>query len=269
MHFGAGHADPISRALFNIFSWQGLILFACTIILCLIWQLVVFAKERKAGSRKRTTKYYLAILLFLFYLMLVYRLTGMTGLIWWIRSPLIMTDRIMLIPFASSNDIVPFLYNVLMTIPFGFLLPAIWSEFRSIKKVALAGFILSLTIETLQLFTLRLTAVDDLMMNTLGAVIGYLIFKALYRLFRKKQTKEETHNTRTGMRYEAIIFVALSLMGAVFLFHPAIEHIGAEPVTFIEYRERFYDHSTEIDPDIELSSPFEDDAHVLVDELVA
>ena len=55
-----------------------------------------------------------------------------------------------------------------MFIPLGFLLPMIWSEFRAVKKVALAGFLLSLTIELNQLFSLRGIATDDLIANTLG-----------------------------------------------------------------------------------------------------
>jgi len=221
MYIGEGHLGPLSRAFHDIVSWQSLFLFACTIVLCLIWQLIAFAKGRRAGEERRSIKYVAAVTLFLLYLMLVYQQTGLLGFIWWIRSPLINPDRIALIPFTSSGDIIPYVYNVFMTIPLGFLLSAIWPAFRSVKKVALAGFLFSFTIETMQLFTNRLTTIDDLTMNTLGAVIGYFTFKLLFRLFHRAG-KREPERAGGKMRYEAILYIALSLIGVIFLHHPAI-----------------------------------------------
>ncbi len=46
-------------------------------------------------------------------------------------------------------------------------------------KTALTGFTLSLIIELSQLFNRRITDIDDLMMNTLGALIGWAIFRMM------------------------------------------------------------------------------------------
>lgn len=221
MYIGQGHLNPISRVFQDIFSWHSLFLFACTIILCIIWQLMVFAKGRKAGEKRKSARHFTAIAVFLLYLMLVYRQTGMSGLAWWVRSPLIALNRIALVPFSTSNDLVPYLYNILMFIPFGFLLPAIWPTFRSLKKVTIVAFLFSLTIETMQLFTNRLSATDDLIMNTLGAIIGYLICKALFCIFPGVQHKEKP-NTHPLFHPEAFIYIALSLIGIMFLYHPAV-----------------------------------------------
>jgi len=157
----------MSRAFQGIVSWQSFYLFACAIAFCILWQLVVFVKRGRFEEHKRSVKHIAAVSLFLLYFMLVYRQTGMPGLIWRVRSPLIDLNRIALIPFASSQDIVPYVYNILMTVPLGFLLPTIWPTFRSLKKTALAGLLFSFGIETMQLFINRLTTVDDLIMNTL------------------------------------------------------------------------------------------------------
>lgn len=63
--------------------------------------------------------------------------------------------------------------NVLLLMPFGFLLPFLWERFRSWKNVLAAGGCLSLFIETAQIFTYRLTDIDDLILNSLGTVLGY------------------------------------------------------------------------------------------------
>ena len=67
--------------------------------------------------------------------------------------------------------------NILVFIPFGFILPIILIRRRKLFNVILSTFFLSLMIETIQLF-LRVGAfdVDDLILNTLGGVIGYILF---------------------------------------------------------------------------------------------
>lgn len=74
-----------------------------------------------------------------------------------------------------------FLLNALLFLPFGFLLPVLWASHRCGKAVVGFGFGLSLCIEVLQLCNLRLTDVDDLIANTLGTLLGYLLFLCLSR----------------------------------------------------------------------------------------
>ncbi len=67
--------------------------------------------------------------------------------------------------------------NVLGFIPYGFILPVIHRGLRSGFLIILSGFGLSLCVETIQLVTkVGCFDVDDLILNTLGAAIGYLGF---------------------------------------------------------------------------------------------
>lgn len=73
--------------------------------------------------------------------------------------------------------------------PFGFGLPFITS-FR-MKKVVISGLLLSIVIESLQLVTgftanttFRVADINDLIFNTLGVAIGYMIFVGFVRTFR-------------------------------------------------------------------------------------
>lgn len=79
------------------------------------------------------------------------------------------------IPFRdiSSANIVGMVLNVLMFVPFGAFLPIYFAKFRKVSATALAGFLMSFTIELLQLFAFRVTDIDDLIMNTLGTLLGY------------------------------------------------------------------------------------------------
>ncbi|MBG9586330.1 VanZ family protein [Cytobacillus firmus] len=85
-------------------------------------------------------------------------------------------------------DLKTFLLNIIMLIPFGMYLPFIMKSKGSTKKAAKLGFLLSASFELLQLIirvTLgsgRSTDINDLLANTLGAVIGYLIVKRMFKV---------------------------------------------------------------------------------------
>ena len=98
------------------------------------------------------------------------------------------------IPFAI-NGVSTNLLNIIMFIPFGLLLPIIWSEFKSFKKTTKAGFLFSLFIEITQMFNFRATDIDDLMMNTLGTIIGFGIYYILFvKIFKNKSDKDSFIN---------------------------------------------------------------------------
>ena len=63
----------------------------------------------------------------------------------------------------------------------GFLLPAYFERYRRWNRTIAAGFLTSLTVEAIQLFTFRATDVDDLIMNTLGTLVGFLMAKLIFR----------------------------------------------------------------------------------------
>ena len=76
--------------------------------------------------------------------------------------------------------------NVAGFLPFGFMLPVITGKMRSGFLITLAGFGLSLTVEVIQLITkVGCFDVDDLILNTLGAAIGYGMFAVCNYLRRR------------------------------------------------------------------------------------
>lgn len=83
------------------------------------------------------------------------------------------------LPFSNGVDISSIL-NIFFFIPLGVALPVMWKRFQNIVPTFLVGFLMSLMIEVAQLFTIRLTDVNDLIMNTLGVVVGWLLAKYLF-----------------------------------------------------------------------------------------
>lgn len=195
----------------------------CISVLCIAFQMGFYlrAKRKEGGGVSR--KHFLGVFIFLLYLSAVYGVTGI-GTIWdaqrFVTTSASEFDRVYLVPFSSSEVMMPYILNIIMMIPLGFLLPLIWKQFRALKKVALSGFLLSLCIELSQLFTQsRNTTTDDLIMNTLGAIIGYFIFKALFHIILKRNSSEKAEITSSSIviKYEAIFYLVLSFLG-MFLF---------------------------------------------------
>lgn len=65
--------------------------------------------------------------------------------------------------------------NVCIFIPIGFFISVLWRNI-SVKKIVLIALFMSLCIELLQLPQARGTDIDDLWLNMLGALIGYLFY---------------------------------------------------------------------------------------------
>ena len=88
-----------------------------------------------------------------------------------------------LIPFQdfSARNMEGMVLNAIMFAPLGFLLPAYFERYRHWGRTLAAGFLTSLTVELIQLFTFRATDVDDLIMNTLGTLVGFLLAKLILR----------------------------------------------------------------------------------------
>ena len=81
--------------------------------------------------------------------------------------------------------------NVIGFVPFGFFLPIISYRFRNVFLTGILGFSLSLLVEGVQLIgKVGCFDVDDLILNTLGAVTGYVIFLVCNRMRRRIYEKK-------------------------------------------------------------------------------
>ena len=102
-----------------------------------------------------------------------------------------------LIPFRSMSAQIEritqwwalknLLGNIIPFIPFGFLLPVTYKKFSSAISVFVIGLASILLIESFQFFTkLGSFDVDDIILNMIGIVCGYVIFLVINRLFVRK-----------------------------------------------------------------------------------
>ena len=80
--------------------------------------------------------------------------------------------------------LIGLLGNIAVFIPMGFFLPLLFRK-ADFKRTMLFGFSLSLCYELLQLPLDRSTDIDDLILNTLGTLIGFLLARLLQKCFPK------------------------------------------------------------------------------------
>lgn len=90
---------------------------------------------------------------------------------------------------SFSVRVVNLAGNVIGFMPFGFLVPILSRRFLNLKIITLATFFLSLAFELTQLiFRFGSFDVDDLILNTLGGVLGYFVISLIFNyVYRKRK----------------------------------------------------------------------------------
>ena len=133
---------------------------------------------------------------FLVYVFMVLTLTGYFILFreiaahgWWHRvlNRVQTKERINLQPFLmfkqfqlASTQVIG---NLVMLLPLGIYIPLLFPGLSGFFRVFIICLSVSISIELMQLITsVRSTDIDDVVLNTSGAVIGYVIYKFLHLL---------------------------------------------------------------------------------------
>ena len=80
--------------------------------------------------------------------------------------------------------------NIILFIPLGIFLPVLSYRYRSLMNVVIVAFISSASIETMQFLErqfeiYRFVDIDDVILNTLGATLGFLIINKLFLKYDK------------------------------------------------------------------------------------
>lgn len=149
--------------------------------------LILFRRVRGKYSASVSKWQYILPVVFAVYIIAVFHITGVGTLYDGLTAELEeMKERINLIPFSNKIDVIGYLLNIVMFVPLGFFIPLIWKQMGKLSDAILAGATFSILIELSQLLSYRGTDIDDLITNTLGAAIGYIIYKMWDRLSKSK-----------------------------------------------------------------------------------
>lgn len=188
--------------------------FACAVLPALLLYFALHVVYQARGIREPRFRL-LMILIFSVYVAGVFYVTG-TGTIYNIHqyglSAMVLETN--LIPFSDKSiDAVGYLLNVVLLLPLGFLLPMLWPKQNKLWKILFSGAAVSLLIELSQLLNIRSSDIDDLLLNTLGAVIGFMLYRAFSWLIKREDRIE------TGFRVEAVLYIAVMFLGRFLLYY--------------------------------------------------
>ncbi len=135
--------------------------------------LVLYLAILRVLGKKHTAGHIAALFVFCFYLVGVLTMTGVC-----IKGSF--SPRIVCIPFVDMvRGPVDTILNILLFVPMGIFLPMLYGELDQIGKIAMVGLLVSMSIEIAQMFGTGATDINDLITNTLGACVGYGIYRAV------------------------------------------------------------------------------------------
>lgn len=182
----------------------------CFMIPCIVWQ---FTNRRKLKKGTAGCWHVVWSYIFILYCFLAAQAVAGIGTLWDLLAYGKIMGPVNLIPFQSEGAMT-YILNIIMFMPLGFLLPLNWKRYRAVKKVLVLGILFSLMIEVFQLFCLRATDIDDLFMNTIGAVAGYLVWWMFHKVFPRTSSNAVTMGT-----HEPIVYMVLGIGGTFFLYN--------------------------------------------------
>lgn len=162
----------ITKFFFDLYEYFTILVPTC----------IIYFSLKLYIRREKTIIYFLKILLFTVYSWFVIKLTG-AGTFYDVGKydELIRIDEITLEVFASEG-MMTYVLNIIMMMPFGFLIPFIWSRIK-LKNIFFWSLSFSMVIELSQLLNRRNSAIDDLIMNILGAILGYYAYELVKHLY--------------------------------------------------------------------------------------
>ena len=116
-----------------------------------------------------------------------------------------------LIPFKSIYNLIKLntvnvilkniLGNILLLVPLGFIIPLMQKKFTNIKSIFISSLIFSLIIESMQFiisiilgYNYKVVDIDDIILNIMGGIIGYILYKLVCIIFELNDKKIRQKN---------------------------------------------------------------------------
>lgn len=156
-------------------------IFSGIIIYLLILGILWVVNKRRGVKIKNS----IAGLMLSIYMVALLRITGITGIKFHFGF-----YNMNLIPFTdmSKGSILMIILNLLLFVPYGTLIPIVLKKIKwNWKKVMMIGFVTTFSIEALQLFGGRFAEIDDIIANTLGATLGFVLYSRVFIKCQKEK----------------------------------------------------------------------------------
>ena len=167
----------VKGALFELLfaSWPTLVIFLVIIILLRLFYY-------KNSSKKLILHEEILLLVFVTYILLLFELVTNRDV--YSGTNLVPFREILRYNIGSSNFYKQVLGNIVLFVPFGFF-ASYYTKINKIRSITLITFLVSLTIEIVQIYIGRSFDIDDIILNIVGGVLGFLIYVGLDAIGKK------------------------------------------------------------------------------------
>ena len=158
-------------------------------------------------NKKQTSLHTMAIFVFCYYLFGILTVTGVG-----FTKSVIFSPNISYVPFIGMiTGPIDTMLNIILFVPMGLFLPLLYKKYNSIKAVALTGLMFSVSVEIVQMFGWGSSDINDLITNTIGACLGYLIYKLLLKALPNKLT-EQLYSKNINAIVEVLFFAVCTFV---------------------------------------------------------
>ena len=185
-----------------ISSWPSLLVL---IIIFIIMRATIFFKGE---SRRFVLHEELFDLLFLIYLLVLFQLVTSQDIQAYNGTNLMPFREILRYDVGTSGFYKQVIGNILLFIPFGYFVSS-YCKIKGLGTITLVSFLSSLTIEIVQKYINRSFDVDDIILNVVGGILGFLLYIALSAI-RNHLPKFLKHDWFLNLI--SIILIVLSLL---------------------------------------------------------
>ena len=187
-------------------TWPTLVIFLTIIILLRVFTIL-------NTSKKFILHEELLLLLFITFILFLFELVTSRD-VYMNGTNLIPFREMFRYPVGSENFNRQVVGNILLFMPFGFF-ATYYTKIKKISSISFMSILVSLTIEVVQKYIGRSFDVDDIILNVVGGILGFLVYIGLDAIRKKLPSIFQKDGFYNFLSILLVIIICLYLFGII------------------------------------------------------
>lgn len=187
-------------------TWPTLVIFLTIIILLRVFTIL-------NTSKKFILHEELLLLLFITYILFLFELVTSRD-VYMNETNLVPFREMFRYPVGSENFNRQVIGNILLFMPFGFF-ATYYTKIKKISSISFMSILVSLTIEVVQKYIGRSFDVDDIILNVVGGILGFLVYIGLDAIRKKLPSIFQKDGFYNFLSILLVIIICLYLFGII------------------------------------------------------
>lgn len=187
-------------------TWPTLVIFLTIIILLRVFTIL-------NTSKKFVLHEEILLLLFITYILFLFELVTSRD-VYMNGTNLVPFREMFRYPVGSENFNRQVVGNILLFMPFGFF-ATYYTKIKKISSISFMSILVSLTIEVVQKYIGRSFDVDDIILNVVGGILGFLVYIGLDAIRKKLPSIFQKDGFYNFLSILLVIIIGLYLFGII------------------------------------------------------